>query len=103
MDTVYEVRDGKLIIMAPKELDHHQAGRLRSDADLLLEMYHIKHLEFDFTDTEFMDSSGIGVLIGRYKNVRFKGGTISARGLNPRVSKIFEVSGLGKIIRIEKE
>lgn len=103
MDTEYEIRDGRLIIMAPKELDHHQASRLRSDTDFLLDMYHIKQLVFDFTDTEFMDSSGIGVLIGRYKNISFKGGAVFARGMNQRVSKIFEVSGLGKIIRIEKE
>ena len=69
MESQYEFKDGSLIIGMPRELDHHQASQLRMEADLLIEAYHVKKLVFDFSNTEFMDSSGIGVIIGRCKNM----------------------------------
>ena len=57
---------------------------------------------FDFTETEFMDSSGIGVIIGRCKNLGYSGGDVSACHLNERVDKIFTVSGLKKIIQVKE-
>ena len=102
METAYEIMEGKLVIRVPKELDHHQANALRAETDLLIEMYHIRQLMFDFSDTEFMDSSGIGVLIGRYKLLSYKGGTVSAKNLNRQMEKIFQASGLKKIIPVEE-
>lgn len=101
MDSVYIRETGSLIIYMPKEVDHHQAGMLRAQIDLLISMHHVRHLIFDFTDTDFMDSSGIGVLIGRYRNMNFSGGDVAACHLNARIDKIFSASGLKKIIRIE--
>lgn len=101
MDSEYIMEKGSLIIYVPKELDHHQANLLRAQTDLLINTHHVRHLIFDFSDTEFMDSSGIGVLIGRYRNMSFAGGDVSACHLNARMEKIFTASGLRKIIRIE--
>ena len=64
----YELKDNSLRVMVPKELDHHSSIDLRSQTDMLLQTYHVKNLVFDFKDTEFMDSSGIGMMIGRCKN-----------------------------------
>ena len=83
----------------PKELDHHQASQLRMEADLLIEAYHVKELVFDFAETEFMDSSGIGVIIGRCKNMHYFGGEVVEKNLNDRLQKIFIVSGLHKIMQ----
>lgn len=71
------------------------------ETDLLIDSYHVKRLIFDFTETEFMDSSGIGVIIGRCKNMNYFGGEVMARNLNERVKKIFLVSGLHKIVQME--
>lgn len=101
MDSEYSMEKGSLIIYVPKELDHHQANLLRAQTDLLINTHHVRHLIFDFSDTEFMDSSGIGVLIGRYRNMNFAEGDVSACHLNARMDKIFTASGLKKIIRIE--
>ena len=68
----------------------------------LIDTYHVRHLVFDFTETEFMDSSGIGVIIGRCKNLGYSGGDVSACHLNERVDKIFTVSGLKKIIQVKE-
>ncbi len=99
MDNQYEIRDGNLLVFMPRELDHHEAGKLRAQTDLLIENYHIRRLVFDFSQTEFMDSSGIGVIIGRCRNMGYFGGEVVAQNLNERVQKIFTISGLHKIIR----
>ena len=78
------------------------ANRIRTETDLLIDTYHVRHLVFDFTETEFMDSSGIGVIIGRCKNLGYSGGDVSACHLNERVDKIFTVSGLKKIIQVKE-
>ena len=100
MECNYELKDGCLRIYVPKELDHHCAAGLRQETDLLVEAYHVRKLIFDFSAVTFMDSSGIGVLIGRCKNMSYSGGTVEAANLNDRLQKIFVVSGLHKIISI---
>lgn len=101
MEYNYELKEGCLKICVPKELDHHCATQLKQETDLLVDAYHVRKLIFDFSETEFMDSSGIGVLIGRCKNMGYSGGEVSAENLNERIQKIFVVSGLHKIIKIK--
>ena len=74
MECHYELNEGCLTISMPKELDHHSAEQLRMEADLLIDSYRVRSLVFDFSGTEFMDSSGIGVLIGRCRNMNYCGG-----------------------------
>ena len=71
-------------------------------SDMLLQTYHVKNLVFDFKDTEFMDSSGIGMMIGRCKNMDFTGGEVRAEHMNGRIRKIFLLSGLHKMVKIEE-
>lgn len=97
----YEVKGTSMTIFMPKELDHHCATQLRMEADMLLQSYSVRRLIFDFSRTEFMDSSGIGVIIGRCKNMDYAGGEVFAKNLNERIQKIFVVSGLHKIVPIE--
>lgn len=101
MENRYEMKDGSLTIHMPKELDHHVAGRLRQETDFMIESYHVRKLVFDFDGTEFMDSSGIGVIIGRSRNIGYFGGEAVAINLSGRMKKIFMVSGLYKLIREE--
>ena len=98
----YELKDNSLRVMVPKELDHHSSIDLRSQTDMLLQTYHVKNLVFDFKDTEFMDSSGIGMMIGRCKNMDFTGGEVRAEHMNGRIRKIFLLSGLHKMVMIEE-
>lgn len=103
MECKYQLKEGCMTITMPKEVDHHCAEQLRKEADLLIRAYHIHKLVFDFSFTEFMDSSGIGVLIGRCKSMGYHGGEVEATNLSARVQKIFVVSGLHKIIKIATE
>ena len=65
----YQVQENCLTIFLPKEVDHHNAEEIRKSADSVIEKNHIKYVIFDFKDTEFMDSSGIGAIMGRYRMI----------------------------------
>ncbi len=99
----YEVQENCLTIFLPKELDHHSAEQIRKVADKVIEKQHIKHVIFDFRDTNFMDSSGIGVIMGRYKMIYLLGGEVYAIHANERMKKILTMSGVAKIIQMVEE
>ena len=98
----YELNGVNLIVHLPGELDHHSVRTLPQDIELLFGEYEIRRIIFDFSAVTFMDSSGIGVIIGRCKNLGYSGGDVSACHLNERVDKIFTVSGLKKIIQVKE-
>lgn len=99
----YQVQENCLTIYLPRELDHHNAEEVRRRADSLIEKNHIKHVIFDFCKTNFMDSSGIGVIMGRYKLVGLFGGEVWAVHTNERMRKILTMSGVTKIMQIYEE
>ncbi len=101
MECEYQIKGNTLRIVVPQELDHHVAGRIQEEADLLANTYYIRNIVFDFRRTEFMDSSGIGVILGRYKNMKFSGGKLEVQNLNERMRKIFVMSGLEHLIQEE--
>lgn len=94
----YEVKGEVLVIRLKEDLDHHTAVAVREAADALLVRSRVKHILFDFTGVDFMDSSGIGVIMGRYRQVIFQGGRVGVMGVGRNVDRIFKVSGLYKIV-----
>lgn len=99
----YQVQENCLTIYLPREVDHHNAEDMRKNADTLIERNHIKFVIFDFEMTDFMDSSGIGVIMGRYRIVHLLGGEIWAVHANARIKKILTMSGMTKIMQIYEE
>ena len=95
----YEAKGQVLVIHLPKELDHHNCRDLKRDTDLMLDENYINRIIFDFGKTEFMDSSGIGVLLNRYKQMAASRGTVTYYGAGPRVVRILEMGGLVRLIR----
>lgn len=93
----YQIQENCLTICLPNELDHHNAEQIRKLSDQLVEKNHIKYIFFDFQNTNFMDSSGIGVIMGRYKQVCLFGGEVWAMNTNERLKKILRMSGVTKI------
>lgn len=96
--TTYEMGQRCLIIRLNEELDHHNAIKIKEKADRLIERNNVKNIIFDFTGADFMDSAGIGVIMGRYKKVIFIGGKIAVTSVSSVVDRIFRLSGLYKII-----
>lgn len=98
-----EQKDHGVIVYLNGELDHHYTLELRTKIDDLLEHESIHSLIFDFGGLVFMDSSGIGLILGRYNKLKLSGGTVSVRNLTPSVKRLVEVSGLKKVIPIIEE
>lgn len=99
----YEVQENCLTIYLPQDVDHHNAEEIRREADHLIEKNHIRYVIFDFADTGFMDSSGIGVIMGRYKRIYMLGGEVWAVHTSERMKKILAMSGVTKIMQILEE
>lgn len=99
----YEVQENCLTIFLPGELDHHNAEEIRKRSDYLIDQNHIRYVIFDFTDTTFMDSSGIGVIMGRYKRIYMLGGEVCAVHTSERMKKILTMSGVTRIMHIYEE
>lgn len=91
-----------LVVKLDGDLDHHSAGKLRSRIDRELERTGAINAAFDFSRVSFMDSSGIGLIMGRYKVVHALGGKIIVYGLSDSVRKIIEMSGIGNLITTAK-
>ncbi|MCX7883771.1 MAG: anti-sigma F factor antagonist [Caloramator sp.] len=95
----FSKRDNTLIVFMAGELDHHSAENVRIKIDNKIDEFGIKNLIFDFSDVNFMDSSGIGVVIGRYKKIMEYGGKVGIVSLKPNIKRVFELGGLFKIIK----
>lgn len=91
---IYEAKNQTLIIHLPKELDHHNCRNLRYETDLLMAENYISRIIFDFTRTQFMDSSGIGILLNRYKQMKSGGGRTSFYGAGPQVMRVLKIAGI---------
>ena len=87
-----------IIVLLDGELDHHTAEKVRTKLDLELISGGVKNMIFDFSKVSFMDSSGIGVIIGRQKNVARLGGKTAVVGMNAQTRKILELTGFKGII-----
>ncbi|HZJ58474.1 MAG TPA: anti-sigma F factor antagonist [Clostridia bacterium] len=88
-----------LVVSLEGELDHHTSGEVRKYIDHLLDDPTIKNLIIDIKKLNFMDSSGLGVLIGRYKIIKKRGGKLGVSNISAQIDRIFVVSGLYKIIK----
>lgn len=90
-----------LIVRLSGELDHHASDEARTRMDEAIMRGNVTHLILSLKDLTFMDSSGIGVILGRYKHITGKGGKMVVCDVSKPVHRLFEMSGLFKIITIE--
>lgn len=93
--------EDRLIVYFSGEIDHCYAEKTRSEMEHLLDDRKIRLLTMDFTHVSFMDSSGVGMIIGRYKTMLERGGRVCAQGLQPHVMRLFRMAGLHRIIELE--
>lgn len=98
MDVDYRLVRRNLILSVGEELDHHKAGTLRRISDEQLRRSRAVNVIFDFAKTTFMDSAGIGMIIGRYKEANLRGGKICVVHARPAVKKLIDISGLSKLV-----
>ena len=103
MEVTYQKEDKSLILKITEELDHHTTEKIRRKADYEIEKYIPSKVVFDFNGVSFMDSAGIGLILGRYKNVSILGGELEVINVNEQVIKILNMSGLSRLIKIKEE
>lgn len=89
-----------LVVSLSGELDHHTAKEVKALVEEVVKNRNIKDLVFDFTNLTFMDSSGIGVVVGRYKLIKSLGGKFVIAGPQKNVDRLLLMSGINKIIDI---
>ena len=93
------VQEGEILFVGlPEEIDHYQTRTLAEKIDDAIFEGEPDKLVFDFENTRFMDSSGVGLLAGRYQKMRSAGGQVYVRNVRGQMAKILQLSGLEKII-----
>lgn len=98
MELKFKRKNKTLIIQIAGEIDHHTAAELRRQTESALEQMGGRNIIFGFQEVTFMDSSGIGVLIGRYKQVKSLGGRIALVCPNEKIEEIIRLSGLSSLL-----
>lgn len=97
-----KIEKDTLLVVPDAELDHHSAKKMRESIDEHLSAGS-KNVIFDFSELKFMDSSGIGMIMGRYKKAVKAGGKVFITSPLPQVKRIIEMAGLFRIIQIEPD
>ncbi|MBQ9070776.1 MAG: anti-sigma factor antagonist [Clostridia bacterium] len=92
-----KMEGGSLFVYITCEIDHHTAKKIRESVDTELARAMPKELIFDFSGVGFMDSSGIGLILGRLEKAQSVGATLVVRGLSPTLRKLVRISGIEKL------
>lgn len=98
MEIILDVMGKTLVVELFGEIDHNQAAKGRQRIDDALDNYNVKNLIFDFKKVTFMDSSGIGMILGRYRKMGEKPGHIAIVSCSKTVRNILNLAGVFSII-----
>lgn len=94
MKTTIDYQNGVLVASLEGELDHHGATAVRHAIDEATLRHHPKNLVLDMQGIGFMDSSGIGLIMGRYRRMQAAGGSLTVRGTSPQIDNMIRLAGL---------
>lgn len=103
MKITYIKKDKRLIFEIEEDIDECCIQKIRRRIDNEIQRYMPKEVIFDFSNVSFMDSAGIGLIIGRYKLINMIGGELKIANVNTQIQKIFEMSGLLRLIPVEQK
>lgn len=103
MQVLFKAEKDILTVYLSGDIDHHTSAQIRESVDSQMQKIMPKELRLDFRDVHFMDSSGVGLVMGRYKTASVYGCRVKVCSMPDNVKRIMKMSGLGKIITFEKE
>ena len=103
MECIYVPREKQLTLRISEEIDESTTEKLRRKIDNEITRFLPRKVIFDFSNVSFMDSAGIGMLLGRYKIIKMLGGQLELQNVNRQIEKVFEVSGILRIIPLIKD
>lgn len=102
MNTMFHQDGSVLTVHLPADVDHPISDEIRRESDRIIENVYIRTMIFDFEKTDFMDSSGIGLLMGRYRALGMRQGCIRAVQVSSHIDRLLHLSGVHKYIVIQK-
>ncbi len=97
------LKESEMTAVLGGEIDHHSAREIRTAIDEAASKVKPKLLTLDFSDVQFMDSSGVGLIMGRCKLMQLWGGRVKIANLPPKIEKIVSLAGLNQLCMIVKE
>lgn len=100
MQISHFIEEKILLVEITEELDHHETEKMRRRVDYEIQRFMPKKVVFDFNRVVFMDSAGIGFLLGRYKTAKIYGGQVELMNVDEKLKKILEMSGILKVINV---
>ena len=89
-----EFQNDTLLVLLQGDIDHHTASAMRETIDRTAESCLPQKLVLDFSDVSFMDSSGVGLVMGRYRLIRSMGGSLEITGASARIRAMMKMAGL---------
>ncbi len=95
---ISDAGDGRIIARLTGEIDHHSAHWLRMDIDTAIQDRSPKELLLDFSEVSFMDSSGVGLVMGRYKNMKERGGRVVLANMPEYIEKVMNLAGMDRLL-----
>ena len=101
--TSYKLEERTLYVNLGPEIDHHHVTIINKELSNYLQLYMIKNIVFDFKNVTFMDSAGIGLLIGRSQMMEALGGKVIISHMSRRIQRVLELSGIEQYISLDKE
>ena len=102
MNIKHFIEEKILKIEFTEEIDHHSSEKIRKRLDYEIQRFMPRKVIMDFEKVYFMDSAGIGLIIGRYKTATLYGGIMEIENVRPKIQKVFEMSGIHKIVTIKE-
>jgi len=103
VEVIFRVYEDILVASIKGEVDHHSAAPLRNAIDKSMKAFECRDLVLDFSGVEFMDSSGIGVALGRYKKLKKTGGRVCISGCTDYIQKVLSMADVFSIIPQEED
>lgn len=103
MQIHYNTETAHLLVQLDGEIDHHSSNSLRAEVDAAIYAHLPQTLILDFRNVSFMDSSGIGLIMGRYKILQPLGGEIILQNPAPHISRVLRLAGMERLARIRQD
>ena len=101
MKPVIETSGTDMTVFLPAELDHPASDIIRRETDRIMGKIYIRTIIFDFAQTKFMDSSGIGLIMGRCQQMQARSGNVIIQNPPPHIRRVMRLSGMERIASIE--
>lgn len=96
----FQVIDNCLMVKLPEEIDHYRSSFICEQADYYIMNKAVDHVVFDFEETRFMDSSGIGIIMGRYQKISCFGGKVFVLHPDKQIKRVLNLAGVSRLVEI---